>query len=254
MRFSRAIVRIPGPSMVGGLTTAGLGPVDHERALIQHDAYVCALQECGLTVTVLPPDNDYPDSTFVEDTALLTPTCAIIMRPGAPSRQGETKGIEKAIREFFHAIERVEPPGTADAGDIMMVGTHYYIGLSSRTNADGATQIVDILKSHGMNGSTIPLTHGLHLKSGVAYLENFNLLVAGEFKSRGELTKFTRIPVDDDEQYAANSVWINGTVLVPAGFPKTEQAIKSRGYRTVALDVSEFRKLDGGLSCLSLRF
>jgi dimethylargininase len=240
--------------MIDGLTTSNLGPPDYQKALLQHDAYVNALQECGLTVIVLPADNDHPDSTFVEDTALLTTGCAIIMRPGAPSRQGETRGIEIIVREFFQTVERVESPGTADAGDILMVGSHYYIGQSSRTNSDGAKQIIDILQHHGMTGSTIPLRHMLHLKSGVAYLENLNLLVAGEFKSYTELAKFSQISVDDDEQYAANSLWINGTVLIPLGFPKTERAIKSLGYRTIALDVSEFRKLDGGLSCLSLRF
>lgn len=254
MRFTRAIVRRPGPSMIDGLTTAGLGPVDYERALVQHDRYVSALQECGLTVMVLPPDNDHPDSTFVEDTALLTPQCAIMMRPGAKSRRGETAGIEPVIQQFYDRIEHVEAPGTADAGDIMMVGSHYYIGLSNRTNSEGAKQIIRILKNHGMTGSTIPLKQMLHLKSGVAYLENESLLIAGEFKSNNELAKFHCVPVDDDEQYAANSLWINGTVLVPGGFPKTERAIKSLGYRTIVLDVSEFQKLDGGLSCLSLRF
>ncbi|MBI5266652.1 MAG: N(G),N(G)-dimethylarginine dimethylaminohydrolase [candidate division Zixibacteria bacterium] len=254
MRYTRAIARRPGPSMIHGLTTSDLGPPDYQKALIQYDAYVDALRDCGLTVTVLPPDNDHPDSTFVEDTALLTPECAIMMRPGAPSRRGETREIETVVKQFFQTVETVEVPGTAEAGDIMMVGTHYYIGLSDRTNPEGAQQIIEILQNHGMTGSTVPLKHVLHLKSGVAYLENFNLLVAGEFKSHPELARFTRIPIDDNEQYAANCVWINGTVLVPAGFPKTEQAIKSCGYRTIALDVSEFRKLDGGLSCLSLRF
>ncbi len=254
MRFTRAIVRRPGSSLVNGLTSANLGAVNYELALVQHDAYACALRECGLTVIVLPPDDDYPDSTFVEDTALLTPECAIMMRPGASSRRGETRQIEMVIKEFFQTVERVDSPGTADAGDIMMVGGHYYIGLSTRTNLDGAEQIIGILKLYGMTGSALPLRHMLHLKSGVSYLENSNLLVAGELKDHPELKKFTQIPVEDDEQYAANSLWINGTVLVPAGFPKTETAIKSLGYKTVTLDTSEFRKLDGGLSCLSLRF
>jgi dimethylargininase len=254
MRFSHAIVRKPGSSFVSGLTTANLGIPDYEKALQQHDAYVRALTDCGLAVTALPPDNDFPDSTFVEDTALLTPACAIITRPGAPERRGETENIEKVLREFYRTIAHVEPPGTADAGDILMVGQHYYIGLSQRTNPEGAGQIIRILESHGLAGSTVPLKDVLHLKSGVAYLENDCMLVAGEFKSNPTFAAFDLISVGDDEQYAANCLWINGKVLIAEGFPKVERAIRSRGYETIVLDMSEFRKLDGGLSCLSLRF
>jgi dimethylargininase len=254
MRFSRAIVRELGPSLIHGITTANLGVPDYGLALTQHRAYVHALAECGLMVITLPPDNDHPDSTFVEDTALLTPGCAIIMRPGAPPRREETTSIEDVIRSLFSTIERVEAPGTADAGDILMVGSHYYIGLSQRTNPHGAAQIISILESRGMTGSTVSLERVLHLKSGVAFLENNTMVVAGEFRTRREFKAFDLIPVDDDEGYAANCLWINGTVLVAAGYPKTLQAISAAGLKTVVLDVSEFRKLDGGLSCLSLRF
>ena len=254
MRFSRAIVREPGPSLIHGITTANLGVPDYRLALKQHRAYVHALTECGLTVITLPPDDEHPDSTFVEDTALLTPECAIIMRPGAQARREETIGMEDVIRGFFKMIERVEAPGTVDAGDILMVGSHYYIGLSQRTNRDGAAQIISILESHGMTGSTVPLERVLHLKSGVAFLENNTMVVAGEFMANPDFKAFNLIPVDDGELYAANCLWVNGTVLVAAGFPKTERYIRSAGLKTVVLDVSEFRKLDGGLSCLSLRF
>lgn len=254
MKFSRAIVREPGPSLVNGITTANLGVPDYQLALKQHQAYSQALAECGLTVITMPADNDHPDSTFVEDTALLTPECAIMMRPGAPARREETTGIREVIRGLFSMIESVEAPGTADAGDIMAVGQHYYIGLSQRTNLSGASQIISILGAYGMTGSTVPLEQVLHLKSGVAYLEENTMVVAGEFKTRSEFKKFHQIPVDDDEQYAANCLWLNGTVLVAAGHPKIERAIREAGYETIALDVSEFRKLNGGLSCLSLRF
>lgn len=254
MRFSRAIVREPGPSFIHGITTANLGVPDYQLALRQHRAYVDTLTELGLTVISLPSDDRHPDSTFVEDTALLTPKCAIIMRPGAPTRRGETTDIEKVVAEFFGTVARIEPPGTADAGDIMMVGDHYYIGLSQRTNQHGAAQIINVLKSYGLTGSKVAFERALHLKSGVAYLENDTMLAAGDFRTRPEFKKYKLIPVDDDELYAANSVWLNGTVLVAAGYPKTERAIRAAGYEAVVLDVSEFRKLDGGLSCLSLRF
>jgi dimethylargininase len=254
MKFSRAIAREPGPSLIHGITTANLGVPDYKLALKQHEAYVHALTECGLTVITLPPDDDHPDSTFVEDTALLTPECAIIMRPGAPARREETIDMEDVILGFFKTVERVEAPGTADAGDILMVGSHYYIGLSQRTNQHGAAQITAILESHGMTGSTVPLERILHLKSGVAFLENNTMVVAGEFTANPEFKAFNLIPVDDGEMYAANCLWVNGTVMVAAGFPKTERDVRSAGFKTMVLDVSEFRKLDGGLSCLSLRF
>ena len=254
VRFTKAIVRTPGPSMVDGLTTANLGNPDYKKALSQHTAYIRALESCGLEVIVLPPDNDYPDSTFVEDTALVTPVCAIIMRPGAISRRGETRAIEKALTNFYTNIERVISPGTVDAGDIMMVGNHYYIGLSQRTNADGASQVIRHLETYGLTGSTVPLQEALHLKSGTAYIENDYLVMAGEFVGRPEFAAYTILTVEPDEQYAANCLWLNGKILVAEGYPKIRRAIEAVGYETIPLDVSEFRKLDGGLSCLSLRF
>ncbi len=254
MKFTRAIVRKPSRSMVEGLTTANLGVPDFELAQRQHAAYVMALEAAGLAVQVLEPDEKYPDSTFVEDTALLTPECAIIMLPGALSRRGETASIESALRESFTTIERVEQPGTVDAGDIMMVGSHFYIGLSQRTNQPGADQVIEILTRHGMTGSTVPLAKFLHLKSGVAYLEHNRLVAAGEFITRSEFAKYDVIGVDEDEQYAANCLWLNDLVLTASGFPKINAAIELCGYQTVPLEMSEFQKIDGGLSCLSLRF
>lgn len=254
MKFTKAIVRPPGPSLVRGLTTANLEQPDYHRALVQHAAYVRALERCGLEVIVLEPDDDFPDSTFVEDTALLTAKCAIIMRPGAPLRRGETRTMAPVLNEYYAHVEQVKPSGTAEGGDIMNVGNHYYIGISQRTNLEGARQIVEILESHGMTGSTIPLDNLLHLKSAVAYLEDNRLVVAGELRGRSEFSEYAQIPIDATECYAANCLWINSTVLVAAGFPKTRQTIEAQGFKTVVLDMSEFRKLDGGLSCLSLRF
>jgi dimethylargininase len=240
--------------MVNGLSSSNLGIPNHTIALAQHDAYIEALRHCGLDVTVLDPDEDYPDSTFVEDPALVTPTFAIIMRPGAPSRRGETRAIARALSKFRDRILFLEPPATADGGDIMAVNGHFYVGLSQRTNKDGANQILEIIKAHAMTGSTIPLKDMLHLKSGAAYLGNERLVLGGELLGRPEFSKYAVIPVDDDESYAANCLWLNGTVLIASGYPKTKRAIEAYGYRTIELEVSEFRKLDGGLSCLSLRF
>ncbi len=236
------------------MTSANLGSPDYLNALVQHQNYINALRECGLDIKILDEDEKYPDSTFVEDTALLTPNCAIITNPGAPSRKEEILEMKKVLIGLYGKVEEIVEPGTLEGGDVMIVGYHYYIGLSDRTNSFGAKQLIEILKKYGLTGSTISLEKFLHLKSGVSYIENNNLLVSGEFIEKLEFKKFNLILVDDDESYAANSLWINDTVLVPLGFPKTKKKIEQLGYNTIEVDVSEFRKLDGGLSCLSLRF
>ena len=252
--FSKAIVRIPSRSMTQGISTANLGLPDYENALKQHKDYIKALQECGLTVSVLPADEKFPDSTFVEDVALMTPYCAILTNPGASSRCNEILSMAPVLNDFYSEVEHIEAPGTLEAGDIMMVGEHYYIGLSERTNLQGATQLIDILSKFNMTASIVSFKEVLHLKTGLGYLENNNLLAAGEFLSKSEFSQFNLLKVEEDESYAANSVWINGTVLIPDGHLKTHEMIASLGYKTRLVDVSEFQKLDGGLSCLSLRF
>ena len=252
--FTKAIVKIPCENMIRGLTSVNLGIPNYLEALVQHQYYINALRKCGLEVTILDANEKYPDSTFVEDTALLTPHCAIITNPGASSRKGEIHEIKKILINFYEMVEEIIEPGTLEAGDVMMVGAHYFIGLSERTNAQGASQLISILNKYGMTGSAVSLKNVLHLKSGVSYLENNNLLVTGEFKYHPEFQKYNLILIDGEEKYAANSLWINNNVLVPQGFPITKSKIEVLGYQTIEVDVSEFRKLDGGLSCLSLRF
>lgn len=254
MRFTRAIVRLPSISMVNGISSSDLGIPDHKLALHQHGKYVEAIKRCGLNVRILPADENFPDSTFVEDTALLTPDVAIITNPGAPSRQAEIHSMHKVIKEYYDHIEMIKHPGTLEAGDVMMVGSHFYIGLSERTNKDGAEQFIHILENNGMTGSLIEFSGMLHLKSGISYLEHNNLLAVDILTKHADFSKFNIIPVPEHESYAANSVWINGNVLTPSGYPETKKNLQNAGYETIVLDVSEFRKLDGGLSCLSLRF
>ncbi|MBN2090373.1 N(G),N(G)-dimethylarginine dimethylaminohydrolase [candidate division KSB1 bacterium] len=253
-KYSHAIVRIPCREMIHGLTTANLGKPDYDKALEQHQAYIDALKQCGLEVLVLDPDNRYPDSTFVEDTALLTTRGAIITNPGAPSRKGETDEMQTVLGQYFEDIKKIQTPGTLDAGDVLMAESHFYIGLSSRTNFEGAKQLIQILTQFGFSASTIPVNEGLHLKSGVAYLNNNYLAINSDVMTSPEFQKYSLIKVIDPESYAANCLWINDKVLVASGFPVTKEAIEKAGFETVELDVSEFRKLDGGLSCLSLRF
>lgn len=252
--FKKAIVRTPCPEMINGLTSSNLGKPDYLRALVQHSGYIEALKHCGLSVHILDPDNRFPDSTFIEDVVLCTPACAIITNPGASTRKGEISGMRQVLLKFYEFIEEIVPPGSLEAGDVMMVKNHYYIGISERTNTAGADQLVAILKRYGFTSSTIALKTLLHLKSGTSYLENGNLLLTGELTNMKEFSAFNRIIVTDDENYAANSLWINGKVIVPYGYPKTRKQIEKAGYDTLVVDVSEFRKLDGGLSCLSLRF
>lgn len=252
--FTRAIVRTPSRNIADGLTTANLGLPNYSLALHQHENYIDALNLCGLEVIILGPDDNFPDSTFLEDTAILIPQCAIITNPGAPSRKGEIIEISNILSGFYNDVETIDYPGTLDGGDVMMAGKHFYIGLSERTSEKGAKQLISILEKYGMAGSTMTIDNTLHLKSAVSYLEHNNLLAAGDFLNKPEFQKFDLISVDNDESYAANSVWINDNVLVPKGFSRTKSKIEEAGYNTITVDVSEFQKMDGGLSCLSLRF
>ena len=252
--FTKAIVRTPCKNIVKGITSANLGLPDYSTTLEQHQNYVEALKKCGLEVIIMEADENYPDSTFIEDTALLTPFCAVIMRPGVKSRIGETESVTEFLKDYYEKIEIIPESGTIEAGDIMMVGNHYYIGISERTNEAGAHQLISILTKYGMSGSKVKLNDVLHLKTGLAYLENNNLVITGEFLNHEEFKKFNQIKIDVDESYAANCIWVNDSVIIPAGFPKAKSVIEQAGYKTSEVDVSEFQKLDGGMSCLSLRF
>jgi dimethylargininase len=252
--FKSAIVCRPGRAIINGITTSLSGKPIYSLALEQHAKYIETLESLGLKVQVLPEREMYPDSTFIEDVALCTSHCAIITRPALSSRRGEITGIREVLQEYYDIIEAISLPGTLEAGDVMMAGNHFFIGISNRTNSAGADQLMYSLEKYKLTASKVHLNKMLHLKSGVSYLENNNLLVCGEFIKTKEFEKYNRITIEEEESYAANSLWINGKVIVPEGFPKTRKKIEKAGYETIALNVSEFRKIDGGLSCLSLRF
>ncbi len=256
-KFSNVIVRRPAHSLIDGITSAPeLGKPDYDLALKQHDDYIAALKQCDVEVTVLPALEEFPDSCFVEDPAVITRCGAIITNPGASSRNGEKNEIEPAIRQFFDDdhIAHIEAPGTLEGGDVMMVGDHFYVGRSARTNEEGIRQFCEILKGWGLEGSEVPLELVLHLKTGVNYLENNNMLVSGEFVTKPDFEQYNRIEIPESEAYAANCIWVNDTVIVPEGYPAVLAAVQNAGYKTLVVDTSEYRKLDGGLSCLSLRF
>jgi len=254
MLFSKAIVRKPGSNFCEGITTAHLGKPDYKKALKQHAEYINALEKCNVAVTILPPHPQFPDSVFVEDTAVVTEKCAVVCRPGAQSRQGEEQSIEKVLSTYNHTIEHITPPGTLEGGDVLRAEDHFYIGLSSRTNKGGAEQLIEILVKYGYSGSSVSLKHLLHLKTGIAYIGRGVFLVAGELIHHPEFISQDHISVEDKEAYAANAIAVNDSVLIPAGFPSTRKKIESAGFPVIEIDVSEFQKMDGGLSCLSLRF
>ncbi len=253
--FKNAIVRRPGHTLVNGITSAlELGKPDYGLAIKQHDAYIEALKSCGVGVTVLKADERFPDSCFIEDVAVCTKKFAAITNPGASSRKGEEKEIIEVIKKYYNDIEYIKEPGTLEGGDVMMVKDHFYIGLSKRTNREGAEQLIKALGKYGMSGSIVEISEMLHLKSGLAYLEDNVLLVTGEFINNLEFKKFNKIMIDEEETYSANCIRVNDYVLVPAGYPKTKEKIKAAGFKVIVVDTSEYRKVNGGLSCLSLRF
>ena len=217
--YEKAIVRKPGKTIVDGISSNDLGKPIYKKALKQHRNYVEALERCSVE-----------------------------------SRSGEEIKIKRRLEEFYDRIEIVESPGTIEGGDVLRVCDHFYIGLSTRTNKEGAKQLINILEKYDYTGSTVPLKKALHLKSGIAYLGDDNLLAAGEFIDNPIFNNFNIIKVDNDERYASNCIRVNDYVLVAEGYQKTIKAIERAGYKTIRVDVSEFRKLDGGLSCLSLRF
>ena len=251
--FTRAIVREPGPDLAGGLTAADLGPPDPVRARVQHRAYVEALEGLGLRVTVLPPLPGHPDACFVEDVAVVAAPLAVVTRPGAPSRRGETASVAAELAERREPAA-IAAPGTLDGGDVLIVGRTCWIGLSSRTNEAGAAQLAELLEARGWECRTVPVSGGLHLKSGVNHVGGDILLLTEHFAGLDVFAGWRQLVVPGEEAYAANTLWLNDTLLVPAGFPRTAALLQETGRPLLELDVGEFRKLDGGLTCLSLRF
>jgi dimethylargininase len=228
-----------------------------EEVMEQHRRYCDALQACGLALTSLEPDLRYPDSTFVEDTAVLTAQVAILARPGAASRQGEVPAIRPAIERFFLEIVEIEPPGTLDGGDICEAGLHFFIGVSHRTNENGARQLAEKLMRFGYTSSLIDvrqISGILHLKSGVSFVGDNTLVLIEEFTAHAAFREYRRIAVVAEESYAANCVRVNDRILIAQGHPRLEQDLERNAFQPLPLSMSEFQKMDGGLSCLSLRF
>ncbi len=255
--LTRAIVRPPSASFALGLTDADLGPPDLALALEQHARYCAALEQCGLRLSRLPADEAYPDSTFVEDTAILTPDCAILTRPGAASRAGEVVSIAAALPPFYARMRHIEAPGHVDGGDVCEADGHFFIGISARTNAAGAQQLAALLANEGFSAALVDIRGVagiLHLKSGISYLGERRLVAIDALAGDPALRGYEVVRIAHEESYAANFLRINRHVVISAGFPRFAASVNDFGYPVIALDMSEFRKMDGALSCLSLRF
>jgi dimethylargininase len=256
-QFRHAIVRPPSRTFAEGLTSSTLGRPDLDKARAQHATYCAALQRCGLTLTHLPPDDAFPDSTFVEDPAIVTSKLAILTHPGAPSRRGEVAAIAAVLPPFFDRIARIEAPGTVDGGDICQADEHFFIGLSDRTNEEGARQLAALLAPEGFTSSVVDIRGSakvLHLKTGISYLSDRRIVAMREIADHPAFGDFDVITIAPEESYAANLLRINDVVILAADFPKIAKTVADLGHTIVSLDMSEFRKMDGSLSCLSLRF
>jgi len=256
-RFTRAIVRPPSSNFADGLTSVELGRPDFARALDQHELYCAALEQCGLQLVRLPEDPAHPDATFVEDAAILSPRCNVLTRPGAPSRAGEVATIAATLHGLAMRTQAIEAPGTLDGGDICDAGEHFFIGVSNRTNWDGAAQLAAFLEKARYSSSCIDIRSVpdiLHLKSGIASLGDNRIVAIDSLAAHPALRTHDVVRVAAGDEYAANCVRVNDRVLLPAGFPRTQRELEALGYDVIALEMSEFRKMDGGLSCLSLRF
>ncbi|AZZ65356.1 N(G),N(G)-dimethylarginine dimethylaminohydrolase [Metamycoplasma phocicerebrale] len=261
--FKRFIVRKPGKSMVEGINDwaelAHLGKPVYEKAAKQWEDYVKTIKSLGIEVIELKALEEYPDSCFVEDPVVIIPNkLAIMTNPGDKTRNGEKLEMEKEIKKLFpeDKIKYIKAPGYMDGGDVLPIGNTYYIGLSKRTNQEAIDQFTEFVKPLGIKVVAIPVNQFLHLKTGTTYIENNNLLVTGEFEQTPEFQQYNLIKVPKEEDYAVNVIYINGTLYMPSGYPKTKEMLsKLKGYKgIVESDTSEYKKIDGGFTCLSVRF
>ena len=250
--YSQAITRKPCKNFSAGITSSNLGKPDYSLMLQQHHTYVDTLNNLGLQVTELEALDDYPDAHFVEDTAVVVPEIAIIARPGAKSRRGEETTIEDVLAKYKN-IEKIKAPGTVDGGDVLITGKKVYIGISERTNQEGANQLSEILIKFGYDSTYISVNKGLHLKSDVNYIGKNTVLMKDIFDTQ-DFKSYNKIIVKPEESYAANSLLVNNKLIIPKGFAETKLRLLEAEFDVIELDMSEPQKMDGGLTCLSLRF
>jgi dimethylargininase len=250
--YQSAICRRPSTNSAQGLTSVDLGVADLQLLMKQHDQYLSALVDLGLEVTLLDALEDFPDSYFTEDVAIVTPEVAVITRPGAIQRRGETEFIENALAKF-RDLEVIQNPGTLDGGDVLVVNRHCVVGLSERTNHAGAIQLGGILGGFGYHTDIVNVPEALHFKSSVNFVDQYTLLVTQACYEMDCIAQYRKLVVPQGEEYAANVVWMNDIILMPEGYPGTRRLLEENGYLVREMAVSEILKMDGGLTCLSLR-
>jgi dimethylargininase len=233
------------------LTHLARTPIDVERARQQHAQYESALKQLGAAVLSLPEQPDLPDSVFVEDTALVFDEFAVILRPGAESRRPETESIRRVLAPYRQLFE-IQPPARVDGGDLLRVGRHVYMGISTRSDANAAEQLQDILQQFGYGLTVVPVTGCLHLKSAVTQVSEDTLLVNPAWVDKNRFGSVNFIEVDASEPYAANAVLLGNRVIYPASFPGTQRHIENAGIQVVTVDADELAKAEGAVTCCSL--
>lgn len=254
-RFSHAITRKPGRAITGGLRAVDTGAPDLALMLAHHAAYVAALRATGATVLELDAAEAFPDSVFVEDTALCLPQGAVVMRPGAPTRLGEAAAMAPHLRALYGQVLEIKGPGFIEGGDILVTEREILIGRSARTDAAGINELADLVTPWGHKVREVVTPPGvLHFKTDCSLLDGDTILSTERLAASGCFDGYRVIHTAAGEDAAANSIRFNDVVLVPAGFARTRAAILAAGFTVVDIGNSECAKLDGGMSCLSLRF
>ncbi len=253
--FTRAITRLPAHSIVNGLRAEDVGNPDHDQTIKDHSHYVATLKEAGASVTELSALESYPDSVFVEDVALCLPEVAILMRPGAASRVGEVSEIGPVLRDVYDQVVEIEGPGFIEGGDILTTAKEILVGHSTRTDKAGVAELAKIVSQWGYKLREVMTPAGvLHFKTDCSLLDVETVLSTKRLDASGCFENYRVIHTSDGEEAAANSIRFNQLVLMPAGFPRTCERLLNEGYDVREINNSECAKLDGGMSCLSLRF
>ena len=249
-----AITRKPSPLLEAGERThIGRDPIDFKRALAQHDGYRAALAEVGARVTRLDDADAFPDGVFVEDTALVLDELAISMRPGADSRRGEVTGIITELMRYREVVT-IGAPATIDGGDVVANGKRILVGRSARTNREGIEALTTIARRFDYTVRAVRMSGCLHLKSGCTALPDGRLLINRRWIDQRDVADFDLVDVPGEEPWGGDVAFIGDTVIAAAAFPKTLETLTGLGIRTRPVDVSEFAKAEGGVTCMSLLF
>jgi dimethylargininase len=252
-RFNRALVRAPARSVVNGLSATGAKP-SFDGVAHEHTAYITALRGAGVVVDVLPPLEAFPDSLFVEDTALVFTGAAIVLRPGAPTRNGEVAEITPQLAKRFRRVLHLED-GFVDGGDVLATPRGIFIGLSSRTDAAGAKALAALLAQSGLRAIVVTTPPGvLHFKSDSALIDDETILATGRLAASGVFAGFRTLIVPEGEDAAANALRVNDRLLLSEGYPRTHDLLAESVADIVTLPTREIAKIDAGLSCMSLRW